>query len=296
MRSLLLRALTAVSVLVVVAIPLGWLVGGDLVEPLPHNIGRPPLDLEASNVTLASASGTLIHGWLSHGTARHGVVLLLHGLHGDRRSMLGRAEFLHKQGYTVLLIDFQAHGESKGRRLTFGDLESRDVVAAIQYLNHQLPDERVGVIGVSLGAAAFALADDRPPVAAVVLESMYPTLEEAVADRLRAHLGPFGSPLAPLLFMQMRPRLEIEPARLRPIDGLGRIGAPVLIVGGTRDPVTTLQDTRAIFSVAGPPKELWEVQDARHVDLYQFGKTAYEQRIGVFLNKYLPQDSDAAIH
>lgn len=296
MRSLLLRALTALSIVVVVAIPLGWFVGGDLVEPLPHNIGRPPLDLEASNITLASTSGTLIHGWLAHGTPRHGVVLLLHGLHGDRRSMLGRAEFLHKQGYSVLLIDFQAHGESKGRRVTFGDLESRDVAAAIQYLDHQLPGERIGVIGVSLGAAAFALADPRPAVAAVVLDSMYPTFQEAVADRLRAHLGPFGTPLAPLLFMQMRPRLQIEPARLRPIDWLSRLGAPVLIVGGTRDRVTTLRDTRAIFAAASTPKELWEVQDARHVDLYQFGKTAYEQRIGAFLSKYLPQDSEAATH
>jgi pimeloyl-ACP methyl ester carboxylesterase len=90
--------------------------------------------------------------------------------------MLSRAEFLQRSGYSVLLIDFQAHGESTGQHSTFGDLESRDVVAALELLRLELPGERLGVIGVSLGAAAFVLAEGRPKVDAAVLESMYPTI------------------------------------------------------------------------------------------------------------------------
>jgi len=43
----------------------------------------------------------------------------------------------------------------------------------------------VGVIGVSLGAASLVLAKPDPAPSAVVLESMYPTIEEAVSNRLR---------------------------------------------------------------------------------------------------------------
>jgi fermentation-respiration switch protein FrsA (DUF1100 family) len=187
-----------------------------------------------------------------------------------------------------LLIDFQAHGENRGSRITFGDLESRDVTAALQYLHHKLPDEPVAVIGASLGAAAFVLAEDRPPVAAVVLEQMYPTIQQAVAGRARQYLGPLGPVFAPLLMAQMQSRLEIPANRLRPIERMAQLGAPVLIVNGTQDRYTSIEDARALFAAASDPKELWAVQGAGHVNLYAFAKAQYEQRVGEFLARYLP--------
>lgn len=289
MKELLSRLVVGVAVVVVIVIAASWIAGADLVNPTNRDIsiGRPPLDLQASNITFASASGALIHGWLSPGTPGQGVVVLLHGLHSDRRSMLGRAEFLRARGYYVLLFDFQAHGESRGRQITFGDLESRDVTAAIQYLHHELPNEKIGVIGASLGAAAFVLADERPPIAAVVLEQMYPTIQQAVAGRARQYLGPLGPVIAPLLLAQVQARLEIPPSRLRPIDRLARIGAPVLIVGGTQDSYTSSDDARAMLAAAAEPKDLWAVEGAGHVDLHAFAKAQYERRVGDFLARYL---------
>jgi uncharacterized protein len=214
-------------------------------------------------------------------------VLLLHGVRGDRRDMLSRAEFLHGRGFTVLLIDFQAHGESPGKRITFGDLESRDVVAALQFLRRSAPGERVGVIGVSLGAAAFVLAEGRTPVDAVVLESMYPTLKQAVADRLQIYLGRWGSALSPVLLMQVRARLGIDADRLRPIDRIGDIHAPLLLVHGTLDQHTPIAEAQAVYAAASEPKEWWAIEGAGHVSLYRFASVEYERRVGEFLMKYL---------
>jgi pimeloyl-ACP methyl ester carboxylesterase len=287
MKELLIRLVVGVAVIVVVVIAATWLAAGELTDPANRDIGRPPLDLEASNITFASGSGTLIHGWLSHGKPGQGAVLLLHGLRGDRRDMLSRAEFLRARGYSVVLIDFQTHGESRGSAITFGDLESRDVTAAIQYMHHKLPGEQVAVIGASLGAAAFVLAEERPAVAAVVLEQMYPTIQQAVAGRARSHLGPLGPVFAPLLMLQMQSQLKIPANRLRPIERLPQIGAPVLIVNGTQDSYTSSDDARAELAAASNPKELWAVQGAGHVDLHAFAKAQYEQRVGEFLGRYL---------
>jgi uncharacterized protein len=287
MKELLIRVVVGVAVIVVVVIAVTWIAGGELTDPANRDIGRPPLDLEASNITFASGSGSLIQGWLSHGKPGQGVVLLLHGLRGDRRDMLSRAEFLRARGYSLLLIDFQAHGKSRGGRITFGDLESRDVTAAIQYLHHKLPDEPVGVVGASLGAAAFVLAEERPAVAAVVLEQMYPTIQQAAAGRARQYLGPFGPLFAPLLMLQMQSRLEIPANRLRPIDRMAQMGAPVLIVNGTQDSYTSIDDARALFAAASDPKQLWAVEGAGHVNLYAFAKAQYEQRVGDFLGRYM---------
>jgi alpha-beta hydrolase superfamily lysophospholipase len=283
----LIRVLVSAAVVVVVVIAGAWLTGSELSDPVPRDIGRPPLDLEASNVTFASGSGALIHGWLSHGTTGKGAVILLHGTHGDRRDMLSRAEFLRSRGFSVLQFDFQAHGETRGALTSFGDRESRDVAAAIQYLRHQMPGERIGVIGVSMGAAAFVLADDRPPVQAVVLECMYPTIEQGVANRLRLRFGPFGPLLAPLVMLKVQGRIEIPAGRLRPIDRMSRIGAPVLIINGTRDDYTSIEDARALFDAASSPKEFWAVQGAAHVDLLAFAKVEYERRVVDFLTAHL---------
>ena len=53
--------------------------------------------------------------------------------------MLGRAEFLHRQGFAVLAPDFQAHGESPGEHVTFGARESLDAAAALAYLHARRP-------------------------------------------------------------------------------------------------------------------------------------------------------------
>jgi fermentation-respiration switch protein FrsA (DUF1100 family) len=131
------------------------------------------------------------------------------------------------------------------------------------------------------------LAEERPAVAAVVLEQMYPTIQQAVAGRARRYLGPVAPVLAPLLMVQVQARLKIPANRLRPIDRMGQIGAPVLIVNGTQDSYTSIEDARALFAAASNPKELWAVEGAGHVDLHAFAKAQYEQRVGDFLGRYM---------
>ncbi len=264
-----------------------WVAGERLSAPLQRDVGHPPADLGARSVEFQSASGAVIHGWLASGRPGDGAILLLHGVRGDRRDMLARATLLHAAGYAVLLIDLQGHGASNGKHITFGYLESRDVSAALTLLEKELPHERIGVIGASMGAAAFVLARDRPTVSAVVLESMYPTIDQALADRLRLHLGSLGPPLAPLLEMLLRPQLGITAADLRPIDRMSGLEAPVFVIAGTRDDHTTPQETRSIFAAAVHPKQLWWVQGAAHVDLYDFAGKEYASRILEYFAKYL---------
>jgi pimeloyl-ACP methyl ester carboxylesterase len=284
----------ALACIVVLVIAVSWIAASEFPDPANRDFGTSPVHPpESSEVTFASNSGALVHGWVSTGKAGQGVVVLLHGLRGDRRDMVSRAAFLHALGYSVLVFDFQAHGETRGRQVTFGDIESRDVVAAIEYLHHKLPKEKIGVLGVSMGADAFVLADNRPPVAAVVLEQMYPTIEQAIEIRTRLHLGPFAVLFAPLLMTEVQSRIGIQADRLRPIDRMGKIGAPVLIVNGTDDNYTSIKDAQALFAAASQPRELWAVEGAGHVNLHAFVKAEYERRVGDFFGRYLTTETPA---
>ncbi len=264
-----------------------WRAGSVLGAPARASIGNPPPDIHASSVRIPTSSEDFVMGWLARGQPRLGAVLLLHGVRANRLEMLERAKFLVQAGYSVLLIDLPGHGESSGKRITFGAHEGAGVVAAMNYLHRELPDERVGVIGVSLGAASLVLSHPQPAPDAVVLESMYPTIEEATKDRLALRLGAAGSALSPLLLWQLRLQLGVSAKELRPIDSIAALGCPVLIASGTRDMHTTWSETQRIYSVASAPKELWAVEGAAHVDLYRYDAIQYQRRILEFFSRYL---------
>lgn len=211
----------------------------------------------------------------------------MHGVRANRLSMLDRARFLSHADYSVLLFDFQAHGESTGEHITFGYLESMDAQAAVRFLRANAPHEKIGVIGVSLGGAAVLLASPALDVNATVLEMVYPTINQAISNRLTMRLGGWAGSLTPLLSWQLKPRLGIDAEVLRPIDHIGKISLPILLIAGAEDQHTTLEESRRMFDAANEPKELWVVNGARHVDLYPVAKREYEQHVLDFFAKYV---------
>lgn len=281
------RLILAVGLPVVAGFAVVLWVGGALTAPHPRNIGPPPRDIPTENVSFYGLQGNRLEGWLLAGQPGKGVIVLLHGVRADRRSMLGRARFLHGAGYSVFLFDFQGHGESPGTEITFGYRESGDAAAAVQYVRRRFPGERVGVIGVSLGGAASLVGDAVLDVDALVLEAVYSTLERAVENRMAIALGDFGRFLAPLLLWQVKPRLGFDPGKLSPFDRISRIKSPVLIIAGARDARTTLAESHALFRSAPEPKALWIIEQARHQDFHRVVTEQYERRVLAFLNRYM---------
>jgi fermentation-respiration switch protein FrsA (DUF1100 family) len=201
--------------------------------------------------------------------------------------MVRRAKFLKHLGYGILLIDLPAHGESSGDRITYGAHEAEGVKAALAFLAQSQPSERIGVIGVSLGAASLVLSKPSPVPSAIVLESMFPTIEEAAVNRLRIYLGAAAGVFAQLLIEQLPLRLDISPAQLHPIEVVSALHCPTFVISGSIDRHTTPDETKRIFDATPEPKELWIVEGAAHVDLHAFAPQSYEARVGAFLDKYL---------
>ncbi|HEX4824068.1 MAG TPA: alpha/beta fold hydrolase [Candidatus Polarisedimenticolaceae bacterium] len=268
--------------------------GNTLAGPSQREIGSAPPSLHAETVSFPSKSGATLKGWLAPGTPGKGAVLLMHGIHADRTSMLPRALFLSKAGYGVLLFDFQANGESIGARQTFGHLESLDARSALEYLRSRLPNERVGVIGTSLGGAAALVGPEPLDVQAMVLEAVYPTIEEATANRIAIRLGLTAARLAaPVLLSQLRFRTGATADELRPIDRIASVRAPVFVIAGGADLYTTAAESRRLFQAAHEPKEYWELAGAGHQDFHAFARAEYERRVLEFLQRNLRDGAGA---
>jgi alpha-beta hydrolase superfamily lysophospholipase len=225
-----------------------------LAHPIQTRIGNPPADLNAQPVTFASDSGANVHAWWCPIENGRGAVLLLPGIRANRLSMIDRARFLRRAGYSVLLIDFQATGETKGDHITFGWRESRDVLAAINLVHHIDPTDQVAIIGSSLGGVAALLATPPLKVDALVLEEVYPTIEIATRNRMGNYLGAFGRILTPVLLNQLRWRLGVSASQLRPVDHITNVECPVLIISGEKDKNTRPSDTQMLVQRARSPQ------------------------------------------
>lgn len=279
---------------------------GQLIAPANRRVGLSPGDLAAEPVSFPSESGTMLSGWYVAGESKSknhfllyaegqtseaaGTILLLHSNRSNRRQMLNRARFLAHHGYSALLIDLQVHGESPGDQITAGHVERHDVRAAVAWIRERNPSEPVAIVGASLGGAATLLAGPLG-VDAIVLESVYSTIDEAINNRLAMRIGPFRHLVGPLLKQQLEWQLGIDRSQLRPLDHVGEVGCPVLIMAGDEDQHTTIEEMERMFDAAREPKQLHIFQGAGHVDLESFDSEEYRRVVIAFLTDHLSRDA-----
>lgn len=284
----------AVQILaLIIAITAGiFAIGALLTVPAPTAVGVLSADFPVEAVQIPGVSESTVHGWLAYGKPGGGVVLLVHSMRSNRLEMLSRARFLRERGYSVLFIDLQAHGETAGERITFGLKESENIEASVAFLRKTFPGERIGALGTSLGAAAIVLARQDLRLDAVILESLHPTIDEAVNNRLKLHFGNYGSVLLPLLLRQLSFYLDTPMDALNPITRIDNINAPLLLIAGTHDAHTTQPETERLYAAARTPKELWIVPGAGHFNMHTYAGREYEQRITGFLSDYLRRSND----
>lgn len=276
------KSLLTLLALALLGLAVTWKVGAALSAPANHALGPAPADLGAIPVVFDG-----VRGWFVPVPSSRRCVLLLHSLRADRTAMVERARFLTRQGYSALLIDLQAHGETPGKHISFGYLESANAKSAVTYLRNTGQCGQIASIGVSLGGAASLLGAEPLAVDAYILEAVYPTIEDAIIDRLVLHLGPPGKLAAPLLLWQIPMRLDTPIDTLRPVAAIKHIKAPVLIIAGSEDRHTPLPESQRLYANAPAPKELWVVQGAGHEDFHRFAGQQYEARVAGFLAQHL---------
>ncbi|MEO6874413.1 MAG: alpha/beta fold hydrolase [Opitutaceae bacterium] len=234
-------------------------------------------------MTFSAQDGVRLAGWFVPCEKAKCAVVLLHGHGSQRTQMLARARLLHDHGYAVLLYDARGHGESEGRKVSLGWFETRDLLGAMDWLRTRGFAE-FGCIGASQGGSTIALAAPQlKDVRWVVLESVFPTLENAIDRRFRHVLGLPGW-LAGLLMVPIAEwRLGVAIGDIAPANHIAQLACPVLIVSGEKDVYTEPIDAQKLFAAAHEPKSFWLVPGAGHVDLYGFAKHDYEQHLLSFI-------------
>jgi len=169
-----------------------------------------------------------------------GTVILLPGDGNGMFSMMPWALLLGRAGYQSILVDLRAQGRSTGRYVTYGAIESKDLVQLVTALRADgLIRGRLGLLGDSLGAATALLAAPHiAHLAAVVAISPYAratTVIPRFADRFiwYARFIPASSWTAAERNAGRMAGVSLADAD--PIKTVADIRAPVLYLQGADD-------------------------------------------------------------
>jgi alpha-beta hydrolase superfamily lysophospholipase len=247
------------------------------------------LGLDSEPLECRTADGLRLVGWSVAPPCPRATVALFHGLRGNRGQTLTRTAFLVAAGYRCVAFDHRAHGQSDGRRTSFGYYEGRDVAAVLDLVRQRWPHQPRAALGISMGAAAicFAAAEVRG-CGAVILESLYHDLAGALHSRIGNDYPNWLRRFVPGLVWMTERRLRLRLRQLVPADWIGRLSpCPVLLLTGTQDSHASVGDAERLYARCPGPKELYLVPGAGHRDVCETGGPAYRRRVLDFLARRL---------
>jgi len=244
-------------------------------------------DAAIADVSIVAADGAVLKAWeLSPEDFNGDMVLLLHGLRGNRSEMTDYADIFLAHGYGVLMPDARAHGESGGDLATYGLLERDDIHRWVQWLEDNRHPRCVYGLGESMGAAELlqSLATE-PRFCAVAAESPFSTFREITYDRMGQpfHLGPWlgKSLLRPVVesaYAFTRVLYGLNMDRVSPEDAVAASTVPVLLIHGDNDTNIPIRHSRRIVA-RNPNVVLWVVPGTGHSNAIDTSGSELESRL-----------------
>lgn len=227
--------------------------------------------------------------WIPHNDTTR-TAILLHGYADAKVGVIAWAPLFHELQYNILALDLRAHGESGGEISTAGFCERDDLNQVLNDVRARYPHQTQHLIlfGASLGAAvAIALAADRTDIDAVILESPFADFQHAAAAHF--HLLGIQFPLLHRIAITAAQKIShADFAAIRPLDLIEKSHAPLLIIQGQDDILTSSEDQQQLQrAVKNRPdnSQFWHPQNVPHLMSLAIDPTAYKQRIADFLSR-----------
>lgn len=257
----------------------------------PINVGvnnSDQLGIQSTNVSVPIEDGQSLEGYWVDSTidTTYGIMILIHGIGGNKESYLGLAKRLSSLGVASVMFDNRAHGQSGGKYCTYGFEERNDVSKIIDYILEKNPNSSIGIWGNSLGGAiAIQSLEHDSRLSFGIIESTFTDLSQIVFDYKKRILQGIGIRFLSDYVLKRAGKLAgFDSSLVKPIDSVGNINQAVLIAHGNSDDNIKVQYGQQLYErLTSEDKVYVEVEGGEHFGLFETGGKEYIDQLMSFI-------------
>jgi len=276
-------AFLLIAVLLLLYIVLPVAMGAAAIMPASSVPGEPPAGF--APLSLQTEDGVALAGWYA-APLNSTAIILLHGAGASREAVRPYAEMLTRHGYGVLALDLRGHGESGGSTNRLGWQGTRDVGAAVAFLEERPEVEKIGGLGLSLGGEVLlGAASQYPSIAAIVADgATRRSLDELLTLPSERSLVRNFTARVMYAAVQLLSRQE-PPLPLLESMMDSDVTEFLLIAAGEDEMEVKFNEMFA--DTLGERAQLWVALGAEHTGAFGLYPDVYEQRVINFFDEAL---------
>ena len=217
------------------------------------------------------------------------LAIVCHGYGADYREMGLYVKYFYNRGYSVLIPQFKAHGQSEGKRIGMGWSDRLDIKGWIKDMVKLNPEYRIVLFGLSMGASTVCMTvgEDLPNnVRCAISDCGYANVYDqfaSIAKKIK---------LNPKLIMTMYNNFlsfmyGINLKKYDAVKQLKKAKVPMLFIHGTSDEFVPYENLHKLYEAyPNQTKMIYSCEGASHAMSYPSKEKKYEKVLGEFLKKY----------
>jgi len=242
-------------------------------------------DSAFTDVKLKTEGGLTLDAWFIRVPHAKGTIALFHGHGSEKSANLSQSNTFNEMGYSTILVDFRAHGQSEGNTCTIGYREAEDVKLVYDYLKNN-GEKNIILYGISLGAATItkAIADYHLTPEKIILKMPFGSLPATVEGKMRMANLP-AEPLASILTFWGGALNGFWAFDMKPKEFVKQINCPVLLQWGKKDKGVTETEINELFKNIPTSKKLVVYENSGHENLCENEPDKWEDTVEEFLGE-----------
>lgn len=244
---------------------------------------------ERERVEILSDDGLRLVGRLTVNPGAKGIVLMFHGYRTHPEiDFSASSHVYYNAGNHILHIDQRASGESEGKYIGFGVLESRDCKRWCEYAVQRFGEDiKIYIAGLSMGASTVLMAAGRglpENVCGIVADSAFSSPAEIIQKKIHQSYKIRGRLLTRAIgvYAKILARYSLWEMSIPEIMEKNRI--PVFFIHGKADSLVPVEMTEKAIAACRAPEQVLLVDGAEHGTGYLVDNENYRKMLAEFVN------------
>ncbi len=239
------------------------------------------------DVYITSKDGLKLHAvYFPRGDEKKAVICF-HGYTSQCMSdYIALSDYYLKRGYSMLLPDARAHGESEGEYVGFGCLDRWDGLAWLDWLIGRAgEDMQVLLHGTSMGGATVLMMSGQelpPQVKWIISDCAFTSPKEVFTHVLHSMYHLPAWPIIPLSDAVNRRKAGYGMDECNAAREVKKAKVPILFIHGSKDTFVPAYMCDELYEACASPKAKLIVDGAAHAESYYKDPEGYEEAMNTF--------------